>query len=390
MTKTMDVKVLNQIVDKTIEAIEAGKKEIFEISEKARDDVKVIEDELSEFKKNIRKVIDEVDRIEMLEKMSRQKLLNVSKNFKQFSEDDIKYAYENAKDLQIQLSLKRQSEKDLIKQRTNLEFRLKNAWEVVERSEALTSKVGIALGYLSGNLQGVFEKLEDIQNRQTMGMKIINAQEQERQRVSREIHDGPAQTMANIVLKAELCERLIDLDSDKAKNELKLLKQIVRDSLKDIRKIIYDLMPMSLDDLGLIPTIQRLVLNFEEETSIQVDLNTLKNNEIKESIIQLTIFRIIQEALNNIKKHSKAKNAVISLNIGIERIYLKIIDDGVGFDVNEKIDSFNTKCGFGLYNIRERVDLLRGKIDINSQIGKGTKINVVIPLCEKEEYDEGN
>ncbi len=283
------------------------------------------------------------------------------------------------------MSLKRQEEKDLIKQRTILEMRLKKSKEVVERSEALASKVGVALGYLSGNLQGVFEQLEDIQQRQSMGIKIIKAQEQERQRVSKEIHDGPAQTMANIVLKAELCDRLIDLDIEKAKNELNTLKGVVRESLKDIRKIIYDLMPMSLDDLGLIPTIQRLILNFEEETKISVDFVVNNKGEIKESIIQLTIFRIVQEALNNIKKHSKAQNVIIRINIGTEKIYLKIIDDGIGFNVGEKVDSFNTKSGFGLYSIRERVDLLKGKIEIDSELGKGTKINVIVPLYEGED-----
>lgn len=385
MAKSVDIKVLNNVVEKTIQAIESGKKEIFEISEKARDDCKEIEEQLLALQGKISHVITEVDKLETLEKNSRKQLLIVSKNFKTYSEEDIKKAYEQANSLQIKLSLKRQEEKELINQRMNLEMRLKKSKEVVERSEALASKVGVALGYLSGNLQGVFEQLENIQYRQSMGIKIIKAQEQERQRVSREIHDGPAQTMANIVLKAELCDRLIEMDIDKAKNELHLLKEIVRDSLKDIRKIIYDLMPMSLDDLGLIPTIQRLILNFQTETNINIEFTSDKENEINESIIQLTIFRIIQEGLNNIKKHSKAKNANIRLSVGETRIHLKIIDDGIGFDVDEKIDSLDNKSGFGLYNIRERIDLLNGKFEISSKINKGTKIDVMIPLCEEEE-----
>lgn len=389
MAKVVNIKSLNTVVDKTIQAIESGKKEIFEISEKARENCKEIEEELNELREEMFKIIDSVDKLEQLEKNSRKRLLQVSKNFNSFTEEDIKKAYETAKDFQVQLSLKRQEEKALLKQRTNLEMKLKKAREVVERSETLTSKVGVALGYLSGNLQGVFEQLEDIQQRQSMGMKIIKAQEQERQRVSKEIHDGPAQTMANVVLKAELCDRLIDIDEKKARRELNILKGIVRDSLKDIRRIIYDLMPMSLDDLGLIPTIQRLTINFEEETSISVDLEVNKNNEIKESIIQLTIFRIIQEALNNIKKHSKANNVSVRMDIGLDKIYLRISDDGIGFNVDEKIDSFNTKSGFGLYSIRERVDLLKGKIEIDSIIGKGTNIKVAVPLYEGEEqYDE--
>lgn len=387
MSKNVDVKILNEVIEKTIHAIESGKKEIFDISEKARLECKEVEDELLQLKKKVIKTIEEVDKLERLEINSRQRLLVVSRNFNKFSEEDIKKAYEVANDLQVKLTLKRHEEKELIKQRSSLEMRYKRSKDVVVKAESLTSKVGVALGYLSGNLKGVFEQLEDIQQRQFLGIKIIKAQEEERQRVSKEIHDGPAQTMANVVLKAELCDKLIDIDKEKAKKELQLLKEIVRNSLKDIRKIIYDLMPMSLDDLGLIPTIQRLVINFKKETNVDVDFIVNADNTIKESIIQLTIFRIIQEALNNIKKHAGASNVSIKLHIGTEKIYIKIIDDGIGFDVNEKVNSLDDKNGFGLYSIRERVDLLKGKIDIESEKGKGkgTKINVSIPLCEEEE-----
>lgn len=385
MSISVEVKILNEVIEKTIQAIESGKKEIFEISEKARIECKEVEDELNELKGKVTAVIREVDKLEILEKNSRKRLIIVSRNFDKFTEQDIKEAYEVANDLQVRLTLRRHEEKELIKQRKNLEMRLKRSKEVVERAESLTSKVGVALGYLSGNLQGVFEQLEDIQQRQYMGIKIIKAQEVERQRVSREIHDGPAQTMANVVLKAELCDRLIDIDKDKAKQELKLLKEIVRNSLKDIRKIIYDLMPMSLDDLGLIPTIQRLVLNFESDTGAAVDFVVNENCMISDSIILLTIFRITQEALNNVKKHAKAKRVSIRLDIGKQKIYLSIIDDGIGFNVEEKVNSIDDKNGFGLYSIKERVDLLRGKIDIESEKGKGTKIKVVIPLCDEEE-----
>jgi two-component system sensor histidine kinase DegS len=385
MTRNVDAKVLNGVIDKTIQAIESGKKEIFEISEKARNDCNEVENELYELQERVRKIIEEVDKIEILEKNSRKKLLIVSRNFDQFNESDIRKAYEIANDLQVKLTLKRHEEKELIKVRKSLEMRLKRSKEVVDKAEALTSKVGVALGYLSGNLQGVFEQLEDIQQRQFMGMKIIKAQEEERQRVSKEIHDGPAQTMANVVLKAELCDRLLDIDQEKAKKELQLLKEIVRDSLKDIRKIIYDLLPMSLDDLGLVPTIQRLVLNFRNATKTNIDFIVSENRLIKESIIQLTIFRITQEGLNNVKKHAQADNVLIKLDIGMNKIYLKIIDDGIGFNVNEKVNSLDDKNGFGLYSIRERVDLLNGNLNIESEKGTGTRISVSIPLCEEEE-----
>lgn len=386
---SLDFRKMNDIIHNTIEAIEKGKKEIFEIAEQARNECKGIGEELEIVKRKASKIIGEVDELERYVKGSRQKLMLVSKDFNKYREEDIKAAYEEAKDFQIKSTLKKEEEKNLLKQRSDLERRLKNAYEVVKKAENLVSQVGVAMGYLGGNLKDVFDHLEDIQQKQVLGIRIIKAQEEERQRVSREIHDGPAQSMANVVIKTEICEKLIDRDLEKARYELNQLKTIVRDCLKDVRKIIYDLRPMSLDDLGLIPTIQRFIINFEEETYIQVDFLVTAKNEAMHSIIKLAVFRIVQEALNNIRKYSKAKNVTIRLEIINKSITLLIIDDGIGFDVQREVTNSREESGFGLFIMSERVGLLKGKIDIQSNFGTGTRIKINIPLKDEEEqYDK--
>lgn len=176
----------------------------------------------------------------------------------------------------------------------------------------------------------------------------------------------------------------------KARDELQKLKDIVRECLQDIRKIIYNLRPMSLDDLGLVPTLQRLVLTFQNETGIEV---TFKTKGVFDDIrpgISLTIFRIVQEALSNIHKHAEASNAAISLDFGEEELKLHIFDDGKGFDTN----SLNTatgdgETGFGLYSMNERVELLGGQFNLTSACGKGTRIDVVIPFIQNGEDEDG-
>lgn len=186
--------------------------------------------------------------------------------------------------------------------------------------------------------------------------------------------------MANVVLKAEICEKLVDIDLIKAKEELNNLKKVVRDSLQDVRRIIYDLRPMSLDDLGLVPTVQRYANTFTDNTGIQSQVEVSGNLEDLKSIVSLTAFRVIQEALNNIKKHSKASLVKIRLENKGENINIAIIDNGVGFDVaNLKRDSTNIQSGFGMYSMRERLDLITGTIDIQSEVGKGTGIFVTMP-----------
>jgi len=281
-------------------------------------------------------------------------------------------------------------EKYLIKRRNELEVRIKDAIRTVQKADKLITQVGVALGYLTGDLQEVSLQLEGLQQKQLLGLKIIKAQEEERQRVARDIHDGPAQMMSNVVLKAEICERLIDADPDKARMELQNLKKIMRDSLQDVRKIIYNLRPMSLDDLGLVPTLQRYVLTFQEETGISVSFITKGSQPELKPVISLTVFRIVQEALNNVVKHAKANTVVMQLEFLDESLRLFVYDDGVGFDtvrLNERNEDVSS--GFGLVSMRERIELLGGDMRISSEPGKGTRLNIIIPFTREEEVNDG-
>lgn len=382
MNTYVNIKQLNEVVEKTAQAIEDGKREIFDISEKASSDCLTIEQELAQISERAKVVIAEVDDLEIKEKMSRVRLLNVSKNFNDFTENDIKKAYDTAKNLQVSLSLKRQEEKDLFKERTRLEIRLKDSHEVLKKAESLTSKVSMAISLLRA---GFSEHMGDIKQKQDMGLRIIEAQEAERRRVSRDIHDGPAQVMANVVLKAEYCEKIIDEDITGTKVELQSLKETVRDSLRDIRKIIYDLLPMSLADLGLIPTIDKLIRDFEKETGIGVEFKSEQQNlDILKPLIELTVFRIVQESLNNIRKHACADKVSVSIVLRKEEAELHIRDDGKGFDTAVLSTNQEQDRGYGIYSMQERVDLLRGTLVIDTAKGKGTAIHVIIPLSEEE------
>ena len=370
---------LNEIIKNTVDVIEKSKKEIFDIAESARTECRLIEDELELVRNQTLEVIRQVDELKLQEIESRHRLMTVSKNIKEYNEDDIRRAYEKAKDLQIQFVIKQTEEQQLIHRRNELERRLKLSKETTAKAESLVSKVGVAMGYLSGGLMDLSEKLDDIREKQTLGIKIIKAQEEERKRVAREIHDGPAQLMANLVIKTELCEKLVDKNPTQVKVELNSLKELARVSLKDVRKIIYDLRPMSLDDLGLIPTVQRFIANYMDETNQNVELHVFGEPVILAPIVELASFRIIQEALNNVRKHADARNVHVKLEFLKESIKLVISDDGRGFDKGN-VKSQDIDAGYGLLSMKERVDLLNGKIEILSTLGKGTRVFASIPL----------
>lgn len=376
---------LNQIIKNTVELIDKSRVEIFSIAESSRNECRLVEQELEKVRVATAEIIKQVDRLEKLDKDCRYQLMIVSKNIKEYDEAAVKKAYDKAKDLQVELMTKKAEEQMLIQRRGELERRLKVARDTAVKAESLVNKVSVAMGYLSGGLQDLSIQLEDIKQKQYLGIKIIKAQEDERKRVAREIHDGPAQLIANLVIKTELCEKLIDKDTEKVKEELANLKGFLRSSLSDVRKIIYDLRPMSLDDLGLVPTLQRYISNYVEENKIFVDFLVFGEPKPLKSVVELAAFRIIQEALTNIKKHSGANNASVRVEFTQEQLNLLISDDGKGFDKSKLKAFVSEDSGYGLLSMRERVELLNGKFEVKASPGKGTKIFASISLDINEE-----
>ncbi|MBN4069395.1 MAG: histidine kinase [Alkaliphilus sp.] len=379
INKTIDINMMDEILNKTIATVEDSKEEIFEIAESMRTECDSLQSQLEEMKKKTKDIMLEVVVLEKEEKQSRQSLLKVSKFINKYCEEDIKEAYRKANLAQVKLTIKQREECDMIKHRNDLEIRLSRAGEVLKKADGLTSKIGVALEYLTGNIQDMHNTLGDFQQKRILGQRILLAQEDERKRVAREIHDGPAQTLSNMLIRLEVSCKLMDIDAVKAKRELEELKTIAKGSMKDIRKIIYNLRPMSLDDVGLIPSINRYITSFQQETKICVELIVLSQVEIDDSLLKLTIFRIIQESLNNIRKHSRATNVKIILEKNNAGLALNIRDDGIGFDVSLLGEQQNEDEGFGILSMRERAELLNGDFTILSNSKIGTKIRVFIP-----------
>lgn len=354
-----------------------------DIAEKSLTECKRIEAELVAIKAQVQDVIRHVDALSVVEKECRYNLMIVSKNIKEYSETDIRNAYEKAKDSQVKLAARRSEEHQLIEKRSELERRYKVYKETADKAESLVSRVSVVMDYLGGGLKDISDQIEDIKQKKDIGIRIIRAQEEERKRLAREIHDGPAQTMANLVMKAEICEKLIEIDPEKAKRELSEFRGTVRSGLGDIRKIIYDLRPMSLDDLGLIPSVQKLISDFGTENGTTVELKTNMNGCILAPEIEIALFRIIQESLTNIKKHAKAKHVIVRFEIQQTGISLLITDDGVGFNPDEERKP-DVQGGYGLISMRERTELLSGRFNIHSSPSVGTRILVAIPLDMEE------
>lgn len=381
MEEIQGIKDLNRVIEAAIGTMEASKEQIFEISEYAKSEGENIKKDLQLVMREVQDVIQIYDHYEREYRKKRNVLMNVSRNFQQYSEDDIREAYEQAYNIQIELRVTGEREQYLKRRRDELHFRLKNLELTIERADKLITQVGVVLNYLQGDISRLGEELEEAKDGQVFGLKIIEAQEEERRRVSREIHDGPAQSMAHVVMRAELADRMISQGNiEEAKEELRNLKSAVRHSLSDVRRIIYDLRPMALDDLGLIPALRRFVEAYGESKQFVIDFQFTGVEVRLPTSFEVAIYRLVQESMNNISKHAQASRVSIKVEFSPQRTEIYIEDDGVGFDEDE----VQREKKFGLLGMRERIKLLQGEFKISSKPKEGTKIMISIPLPQEE------
>lgn len=372
---------IDQVIQKAIAVMEDSKVQVFEIAESARKELDALHAELEQILKETNEAIEKVDELEREYRRARIRLTEVSRDFVRYSEVDIKAAYDKATQIQLDLMVYREKENYLRTRRNEIQKRAKNLELSIERAETIGLQMNVVLEYLSGDLNQVTRILESAKNRQLIGLKIILAQEDERKRIAREIHDGPAQSLANMILRTEIAERMLETqDLDMIRNELVDLKEQVRIGLGEIRKIIFNLRPMALDDLGLVPTLRKFVQDFEERTRIRAVFETNGKEKRLPSAMEAAMYRLVQEAFNNALKHASPTYILLEMTFSEDAIHLAITDNGCGFSVEQVTAKARQHSQFGLVGMKERVDLLQGKIDIESAIGQGTKIKIQVPI----------
>lgn len=372
---------IDRVIKNAINVMEESKYQIFEIAESAREELLKISRELESVMKETAETIDKVDQLELDYRRARIRLTEVSKDFIRYKEADIKSAYETATQLQLDLMVFREKEAYLKARRDDLQKRIKNVELSIERAETISSQINVVLDYLSGDLNQVTRILESAKNRQLIGLKIILAQEEERKRIAREIHDGPAQSLANLVLRTEIAERMLARQEFRlVQDELIDLKGQVRKGLEEIRKIIFNLRPMALDDLGLVPTLRKYVQDFEEKTRIRTLFETVGREIRLPSAMEAGIYRLVQEACTNAMKHADPTFVSLEITYQPDMITIVIRDNGAGFHADLIEAKAKDSSHFGLIGMRERVELLEGRMEIDSTIGQGTKIAIHIPV----------
>jgi len=274
--------------------------------------------------------------------------------------DELKMAYDSALDAQQRLFIMRGQLEKLQNDKTHLEKYKKVLEEVVVRANSSSVTATPSGGGPKSQMAGI--------------EMIVNAQEAERQRLSRQMHDGPAQALSNFILQTEIAMRLMDIDPSQARDELGDLKTSAMSTFQKVRNFIFELRPMMLDDLGLTPTLKKYSDAFKEQTGLDVSVTVTGVERRLEPYLEVMIFRAVQELLGNAARHSQASLIKVQVDLGNDLIRVSVDDNGKGFDPETLKESSN----LGLKLIRERAEMLGGSFEIDSVSGSGAKISFTV------------
>jgi two-component system sensor histidine kinase DegS len=307
----------------------------------------------------------EVDKLVTRNSAITAQLHQIQSNFDTVPREDIRTAYEAAQDTQQRLFTMRGQVEKLQSDSGNLkryaDYLAKTA-QLLEGGAQVEPGVGPAAGPGAGAL---------------LVEQLIDAQEEERRKISRQIHDGPAQSLSNFILQTEIALRLFDNDSEKAREELSSLKAAAATTFSQIRDYIFDLRPMMLDDLGLVPTVRRYTEAFKDKTGLNLTLIVTGSERRLESHLEVLLFRAVQELLGNVREYAQATQVKVTLDLDESQVRATVEDNGRGFDpVGLQAKDGE---GRGLLSLRDRVSLAGGSIEFDSGGGKGSRIVVVIP-----------
>jgi two-component system sensor histidine kinase DegS len=280
--------------------------------------------------------------------------------------EDIQEAYDSVVDAQQRLFTMRGQLEKLQSDQKNMERFMGLLKRYLDVLEVQTPTAGSGGGRARSSEQNTI-------------VRVVEAQEAERRRLSRAMHDGPAQSMTNFILQSEICQRLFETDASRARTELVALKGAATDTFQQIRDFIFELRPMMLDDLGLVPTVRRYAERFREKHGLAIEVSIAGKDRRLEPHVEITVFRIIQELLNNVRDHAQANQARLAMEIDDDQVRAVVDDNGTGFNVEEVLTGSGQSHAVGLNTMYERVEMLGGSLNIESTLGQGTHVEVMVP-----------
>ena len=228
--------------------------------------------------------------------------------------------------------------------------------------------------------------------------RVINAEEQARKTLARDLHDGPIQLVAGAIMRLDFCQRILDKEPARLAKELSLTQKMIEQSMQQMRTTLFELRPLVLETEGLQAALEIFIDRQQQDIAsdhstklafkVETD-NPYGQISLLDKKVEAAIFAIVQEAVTNAIKHAEARIIKVDLNETASGLYVTVSDDGVGFDVKQVLSDYGHRGSLGMVNIKERVELIGGDLAIRSVSGQGTRIRVYIPKAPDERQKSG-
>ncbi len=229
---------------------------------------------------------------------------------------------------------------------------------------------------LAATFNHMINKVDELSR--SRAAQILQAQEEERKRIARELHDETGQALSSLLITLAMIENVMTEEPQRA--QMAEARNVAHGVLRAIRNMSIDLRPSALDDLGLIPALRQYIREYQQKTGVSVELAAHGVKDRYSSEIETALYRIVQEALTNVMKHAHATKVAVIFKEEQNTANITIQDNGQGFDLSALNRSPTQDRGLGIIGMRERIALINGSFSIESHIGKGTTINITAPL----------
>lgn len=377
--------LLLDIMEKTIASLEVNKDSVISLIENMQSEHENKRKELMDIKRLIPIFLDEVKRLAHRDSLMRQKLALASDDFSKTGHENLKVVFDEANKAHYELLKAEEEEENLVRRRNNLELELKRSEFYITQAEQMAQQLIVSLSYLQTGVKHLDDTEAEAQANymnasSAQYVSFLKSIENEKLHIARDLHDGPAQQIASAQMRVDFCKTIIKHDLEKGLKILDQLKADLASSLTEVRNILFNLTPAPLEKMGLRGSVENLLNTILDSsyTDISFDYNI---PQTLESTLDTTIYRIIQELINNIKKHAQASQVSLKISSSETRIYIYVYDNGSGFEVPDDLDSFvNKQKSFGLSNICTRIKDLDGKILVTSDKVNGTTFKIQLPI----------
>jgi signal transduction histidine kinase len=213
--------------------------------------------------------------------------------------------------------------------------------------------------------------------------KIVGKEEEARRKLARELHDGPTQDVAAIAMRLNFARLLVERNPERARAELERLEDLAHRTVREIRSMLFALRPVILETEGLVAALNQYAENIQENDDLPVRVDAVNFETCLDLEVQGVVFAILEEAINNARKHAQASSILVRLRVEGDLLVAEVIDDGRGFDVEAVETSYGSRGSLGMLNLKERAVLIGGTVNVESVQGQGTRVTLLVPVPEE-------